>query len=346
MRLTAETVRLDLIHPFRIARSVSAHKENVLVSLSDGAESGVGEAAPSAYYGEDAASVHAALSRVPALLEDDPFQMEDLDRRLRTTLPADASARAAVDVALHDLIARRLGMPLYRLFGLNPAHTPVTSFTIGIDHPDRVRQKVQEAAGYPVLKVKLGTDRDLDTIRTIREVSDAALRVDANAGWSRERAAELIPRLADFGVELVEQPLPPDDREGLRWLRERSPLPIFVDESVRMAADVPGYAGCVDGINVKLMKCGGLREALRLIHVARAHGLRVMLGCMIETSVAITAAAHLSPLVDYADLDGHLLIANDPYRGVAVHAGRLVLSDRPGLGVTRKESEDPPCGLP
>lgn len=334
MNLTANTIRLNLVHPFRISRSVSAYKENILVTLDDGEHVGVGEAAPSAYYGEDAATVHASLARVRDWLDMDVFALDVWDRQLQTAFPTQGSVRAAVEMALHDLIGKKLGLPLYRLFGLDPSRLPVTSFTIGIDDLSKIREKVRAAAGFPVLKIKLGTDRDLDILAAIREETNATLRVDANAGWDREQALRMVALLPAYGVELIEQPLKRDDLEGLRQLKEQSPIPIFVDESVLMASDVAKIAGFVDGINIKLMKCGGLREALRLIHVARAHGLKIMLGCMIETSVAITAAAHLASLVDFTDLDGNLLISNDPYRGVTAHNGRLHLPDLPGIGVT------------
>ena len=333
MRLSAETVRLDLIHPFRIAREVSDHRQNVIVRVSDGESTGIGEAAPSPYYGENAGSVLRALEDVPGLLGADPFALEETMDRLASKLPRDPSARAAVDIALHDLAARRLGVPLYRWLGLDPAKTPVTSFTIGIDEPEAVRRKVREAAGYPALKVKLGSEKDLEIMRTIRDETDARIRIDANAGWTADQAVEMVERLAEFDVELVEQPLPPGSPGDWRRVREAASMPVFADESVLVSPDVPALSGLVDGVNVKLMKCGGIREALRLIHTARAHGMAVMIGCMIETSAAITAAAHLSPLADYADLDGNLLISNDPFAGATVRQGRLVLPEGPGTGV-------------
>ena len=335
MRFTAETIRLDLIHPFRIAREVSDHKQNVLVRISDGGLTGIGEAAPSRYYGEAAGSVLRALEEVPALLGG-PFELDATMDRLESRLPGDSSARAAVDIALHDLAAQRLGVPLYRWFGLDPAKTPVTSFTIGIDEPETVRRKVREAAGYPALKIKLGSEKDFEIMRVIRSETDARIRIDANAGWTADQAVEMVKRLSEFDVELVEQPLPPGSPEDWRRVREAAPMPIIADESVLTSTDVPAMAGLVDGVNIKLMKCGGVREALRLIHTARAHGMAVMIGCMIETSVAITAAAHLSPLADYADLDGNLLISNDPYIGVAVRRGRLILPEGPGVGIATR----------
>lgn len=333
MRFTAEPIDLDLIHAFQIARSSDTIKQNVIVSLTDSGFVGFGEAAPSLYYGESQSGVIEALRPVDGILSEDPVNMERLDRLIRAAVPNSASARAALDIALHDLVAQKLKIPLYRYFGLHPDDTPLTSFTIGIDSLETIRRKTQEASQYPILKVKLGAGNDLDIVRTIRQESDAVIRIDANAGWTVAQTTALIPKLADLGVELIEQPLPADDYEGLKRLRTDSPLPIIADESVKTAADVPRLAGCVDGINVKLMKTGGLREALRLIHCARAHDMQVMLGCMIETSVAVTAAAHLSPLADYADLDGNLLIANDPYSGVRVVGGKLVLPDSAGLGI-------------
>ncbi len=333
MRFSTETIRLNLIHPFRIAREVSDHKQNVLVRIADGEHTGIGEAAPSLYYGEDPGSVLRTLAEAPAILGGDPFELEATMDRLASRFPGDSSARAAVDMALHDLAARRLGVPLYRWLGLDPEKTPVTSFTIGIDEPETVRRKVREAAGYPALKIKLGSDHDLEIMRTIRSETDARIRIDANAGWTVDQAVEMVKRLSEFDVELVEQPLPPGSPEDWRRVREAAPMPIIADESVLTSADVPAMAGLVDGVNVKLMKCGGIREALRLIHTARAHGMQVMIGCMIESSVAITAAGHLSPLADYADLDGNLLVSNDPFSGATAHNGRLVLPEGPGIGV-------------
>ncbi|MCY3770535.1 MAG: dipeptide epimerase [Gemmatimonadetes bacterium] len=333
MRFSTETIRLDLIHPFRIAREVSAHKKNVLVRISGGGQTGIGEAAPSRFYGESAGSVLGALEEAPVLLGGDPFELEATMGRLVSRIPGNPAACAAVDIALHDLAAQRLDVPLYKWLGLDPGKTPVTSFTIGIDEPETVRRKVGEAAGYPALKVKLGSERDLDIMRAIRSETDARIRIDANAGWTVDQAVEMVKCLEEFDVELVEQPLPPGSPGDWRRVREAAPMPIIADESVLVSTDVPAMAGLVDGVNVKLMKCGGIREALRLIHTARAHGMRVMIGCMIETSVAITAAAHLSPLADYADLDGNLLISNDPFSGAAVCRGRLVLPERPGIGV-------------
>jgi L-alanine-DL-glutamate epimerase-like enolase superfamily enzyme len=239
-----------------------------------------------------------------------------------------------VDVALHDLMGKKLDVPLYRLFGLNPLLAPETSFTISIGSEEEVQAKARVAArNYPILKLKLDRMHNVDLVRAVRAVTDVRLVADANCDWTVAQALQLIPLLADLGLEWIEQPLPEEDLDGLRRIREASPLPIFADEPVRTARDIPRLATCVDGVNIKVMKAGGLREALRMIAVARAHDLQVMLGCMIETSVGITASAHLAPLVDWADLDGNLTVTNDPYVGVQVNQGRLVLPDLPGLGV-------------
>jgi L-alanine-DL-glutamate epimerase-like enolase superfamily enzyme len=243
-----------------------------------------------------------------------------------------------VDIALHDWVGKTLGAPLHRLWGLNPARTPVTSFTIGIDTPDIVRQKTREAAAYRILKVKLGRDTDRMMIEAIREVTDTPITVDANQGWrTRDEALRMIEWLATRGVLFIEQPMPKEQIDDTAWLRERSPLPLIADESAQRLGDVARLQGVFHGINIKLMKSTGLREAHRMIAVARALGLKVMLGCMTETSCAISAAAQLSPLVDWADLDGAVLITNDCFDGATIVDGKVTLSDRPGIGVVARE---------
>ncbi len=253
--------------------------------------------------------------------------------RLDKVIRLNPSAKAAVDMALYDLMGKVLGVPLYKLLGLNPKHTPHTSFTIGIDTPVEMAKKALIAKDYPILKIKVGTKHDLDIIKAIRDVTNAVIRVDANTGWTPKEAIKTINALAPYNIEFVEQPIVAHDLPGLKLIRDNVPIPIIADESCVTVEDIPRVAECVDGVNLKLMKCGGIRHALKMIHVARAHNLRVMIGCMIESSLAITAAAHLTPLVDYADLDGHLLISDDPYVGVTVEKGKLVLPDSAGLGV-------------
>jgi len=241
-----------------------------------------------------------------------------------------------VDMAVYDIMGKMLGVPVYKLLGATAKRTPHTSFTIGLDTPAQMAKKALLAKDYPILKIKVGTRHDLDIIKAIRDVTNAVLRVDANAGWTPKEAIKNIEALLPYNIEFVEQPVASHDLKGLKMVRENSPLPIIADESCVTVEDIPRVADCVDGINIKLMKCGGILPALKMIHVARAHHLRIMIGCMIESSLAITAAAHLTPLVDYADLDGHLLIDDDIYEGVKVENGKLLLPERPGLGVVEK----------
>lgn len=337
LKLAAEVITLTTRHPFVIARGGASDHRVVWVRLTDrdGLE-GWGEADPAAYLGETAETVLATLLRLEPHLPEDPFELESAEARFLQLVPGNGAARAALSAALHDLVGKRLGVPLYRLWGLDPRKAPCSSFTIGLDTPERMREKVAEAAPYPILKIKLGTDRDEEILRTIRDATDKPLRVDANAGWSREGALAMLPVLKEFGVELLEQPLPADDLEGLATVRHHATVPVVVDESCLVAADIPRVAEAADGINIKLAKCGSLREALRMIAAARAHGMLVMVGCMIETSLGITAAAHFTPLVDAADLDGAALTTNDPFVGAALDGGQIRLPSGPGLGVRRR----------
>jgi L-alanine-DL-glutamate epimerase-like enolase superfamily enzyme len=339
LKLHTSTINLKLTEPFRISRSVQYEAKRVVVSIEAAGQTGIGEAAPSSFYGETQETVLACLTAYADHLGDDPFALEDILTTLEKTIQRNAAARAAIDMALYDLVGKLLGVPVYKLLGLNPARTPRTSFTIGLDTPAEMARKASQAKDFPILKVKLGSRRDIDCLKAIRDVSNATIRVDANAGWTVKEALKLIEDLSPYQIEFVEQPLPPADLDGLRFIREHSAMPIFADESCVTIEDIPRVAGCVDGINIKLAKCGGIRPALKMIHTARAHHLQVMLGCMIESSLGITAAAQLSPLVDYADLDGHLLIDNDPYLGVRIEEGKLILPQEPGLGVRTKEQE-------
>jgi L-alanine-DL-glutamate epimerase-like enolase superfamily enzyme len=338
MKLSHDIVTVRTRHAFTISRGGASEWRVVTVRItdSDGCE-GWGEAAPSRFYGESADTVPIALAQfAPVLERADPWSLEVIEGELNRTLRWNAAAKSAVSAALHDLAAKRLGVPLYRMWGLDPARAPKSSFTIAIAGEEELRRKVREAEEYPILKVKLGTDRDEEIIRTIREEAPhKTLRVDANAAWSPKQALRMMDLLVELDVEFVEQPLPPHDLEGMRFVRERAPLPIIADESCLVSTDIPKLAGVVDGINIKLAKCGGLREALKMIATARAHGMLVMMGCMIETSLAITAAAHMAPLLDYADLDGAALLANDPYRGASIAGGTIAIPNSPGLGVVR-----------
>ncbi len=284
----------------------------MLVELRDGDLVGRGEAAPNVRYGESAETVTEALGKLAPVLEGDPRHFRVLSERIEEALPGNHAAKAALDIALHDLAGKRLGAPLYRLLGLDPARMPVTSFSIGIDDPESMARKVREAEPFPILKVKLGAQSVRELFGAVRSATPKPVRVDANEAWSPEEALKHIEWMATQGVELVEQPLPAADVEGAKWLRQRSPLPLVADEALMMASDVPKLAEGYHGINVKLQKCGGIREALRIIETARACGLKIMLGCMVETSLGIAAAAHLGPLVDWLDLDGNLLISGGP----------------------------------
>ena len=330
MHLRLNGIELHLRHTFRLARGDSDTRRVLIVEIEHDGLIGRGEAAPIARYGQNAESAARAAEAMVARIGD-PLAFESAAARIAVV--GEPAAEAAVDMALRDLAGKNLGAPLYRMMGIDTSTMPVTSFTIGMDTPEIVEQKVREAQGYKVLKVKLGSPDDRRLLETVRKVTDCPLRVDANEGWTLEDALERLEWLQDLGVEFVEQPLPAGQLAEMRELKKRSPLPLMADESVGRAEDIPRLAEAFDGINIKLMKCGGLGEALRMIHVARAHGLKIMLGCMVETSMAITAAAHIAPLVDYVDLDGNLLITNDPFVGAEVKEGRLVLPSEPGLGV-------------
>lgn len=339
-----ERLTLDLDDPFTIARGTQATAENVVVRITDDeGTTGIGAAAPSAHYGETADTVAAVLPDLLAVVEDagDPHSLDRIERRLRETVRANPAARCAISIALHDLVGKRLDLPLYRYWGLDADETVSTSYTIGLDSIERMAEKTATAvdAGHSILKVKLGTERDREIMAAVRDAaSDARIRVDANEAWTPPEAVDMIETLAAFDVEFVEQPVPVDSSDGLRYVHERSALPIAADESCVTLADVPRIADRADIANIKLMKCGGLREAKRMIHAARAHGLEVMLGCMIESNAAIAAGCHLAPLLDYADLDGSLLLADDPYAGVAMADGEvdLVGGDRPGTGARER----------
>jgi L-alanine-DL-glutamate epimerase-like enolase superfamily enzyme len=335
--MDVEVLELRTKHPFVIARGGQSDHRTVWVRLTDeeGLE-GWGEAAPSKFYGETADSVLAALRLYGTMLPDDPFKVDAAERGWEARLRGNAAARAALSSALHDLIGKRLDVPVYRLWGLDPCAAPQSTFTIGLDAPERIKAKVREAEEFPILKVKLGTDRDLEILRAIRDATDKELRVDANCGWTVKRALRMLPILDEFGVTILEQPLPPQDHDGLAVVTAQADIPVIADESCLTAVDIPPLVGKVDGINIKLAKCGGLPEALRMIAVARAHGLMVMVGCMIESSLGITAAAHVTPLVDIVDLDGAALLADDPFVGARIDGGQVRLPPEPGLGVRRR----------
>jgi len=337
LRMDIELLQLRTKHPFIIARGGQSDYRTVWVRLTDAdGHEGWGEAAPTRFYGETAESAVAALNFYGSALPDDPLDLEQAERRWETMLRGNAAARAALSSALHDLAGKRLGVPVYRMWGLDRCNAPQSTFTIGLDTPERIRAKVLEAEQYPVLKVKLGTDRDIEILRAIRDSTSKEVRVDANCGWTVKRTIRMLPVLKEFGVTVLEQPLRPEDLDGLAAITAQSDIPVIADESCVTSLDIPPLVGKVDGINIKLAKCGSLREAIRMIAIARAHGMMVMVGCMIESSLGITAAAHFTPLVDIVDLDGAALLANDPFVGAHIDGGQVTLPSGPGLGVRRR----------
>src|SRR5512140_249851 len=326
---------LQLRRTFTLASGSRTSTPTMLVELEQDGITGYGEASMPPYLGETQATAEAFLSRLD-VTDADPFGLERLLGDIDQLAPGNHATKAAVDIALHDWLGKRMGFPWHRIWGLDPGDAPLSSMTIGIDSAENLRARVKEAEGFPILKIKLGTERDREIVRTIREVTDVPLRVDVNQGWKdREEALRMVEWLAANRVELVEQPLAKDRVDDHAWLTERSPIPIIADESVVRLGDITKAHGAFAGINVKLMKCTGMREAQKMILLAHGLGMKVMLGCMTETSCAISAAAQLSPMADWIDLDGALLIANDPFRGVVVRKGRIVLPERAGIGTER-----------
>ena len=339
MKLTWHRRSLKLSHPFKIARRLdsSTDKEVLLIQIEHEGQVGWGEAAPISYYHQTLDSAEAALEKATPLLGSDPFGFEAIHEQLWDHISDQSATIAAIDGALHDLCGKLLKIPVWRWLGVNRKKLPITSFTIGIDDLDVMAQKVREAAQYPILKVKIGTAKDGDILTTIRrEAPDKILRVDANCGWTSENVLAQCRQVAKFKVELIEQPTPAGEHSALPAVRAEHIAPLIADESCVSVGDVLKCAGAFDGVNIKLSKCGGIRPALQMIHTARSAGLKIMLGCMVETSVGIAAAAQVAPLVDYVDLDGHLLLADDPFEGIGGAGGRLTLNDRPGLGVVER----------
>jgi L-alanine-DL-glutamate epimerase-like enolase superfamily enzyme len=327
---------LELKHTFTLATSSRTTTPVMMVEVERDGIIGYGEASMPPYLGESHETAHAFLSRVDLTKYENLFLLEEILKDVDGIAPGNRAAKAAVDIALHDWLGKKMGYPWYQIWGLDPSKTPLTTFTIGIDTKEVVRKKVEEAGMFKVLKVKLGRDNDKEMITTIREVTDLPLRADANQGWKdKHHALEMIEWLATKNVEFVEQPMPKEMVEEHAWLKERSPLPIIADEAVARLSDVRAAYGAYDGINIKLMKCTGMSEAYKMILLARGFGMKVMLGCMTETTCAISAATQLSPLVDYADLDGAALIKNDLFRGATIVDGRMVMPKGPGIGVTK-----------
>lgn len=334
IRLSFKPYELQLRHAFTLATSSRTTTPVMITKLEYDGYTGYGEASMPPYLGESHKTAGEFLSNLDLSSFNDPFLIEDILGYVDSIAPANYAAKASVDIALHDLVGRILNIPLYKLWGLDPVKTPNTSFTIGIDKPEVVRQKVSEASKFKILKVKLGGGNDKEMINTVREMTDVPLCVDVNQGWKdRKEALDMVFWLKEKGVVFIEQPFKKDDRENSAWLTTNSPLPVIADEAVQRLNDLTELKGVFSGVNIKLMKCTGLREAWKMITFARAAGMTVMLGCMTETSCGVSAAAQLSPLVDFADLDGNLLISNDIFEGVKVVNGKITLPDMPGIGV-------------
>lgn len=330
-----EIKRLKLRHTWTTTMSSSEYRDTFHLKFTSGGIVGHGEGAPIVRYNESAETALKAVESVRALLASaDPMQFTKIAGQVFNRIPGEHAAKSAIDIAIMDWVGQRLGVPLYKYFGLDANDAPITTFSIGIDTPEITKQKVREAEPYPILKVKVGLDKDESTMEAIRSVTKKPLRLDANEGFkSKEEAVRKINWLESLGAEFIEQPLPAAMIEESKWVRGRVHIPILADESCLHPEDLPKIAGAFDGVVIKLDKTGGMLHALQMIHAAKALGLKTMLGCMVSSSVTITAAAHLSPMVDYADLDGNLLIANDPFRGVRVEKGKLILPDHPGLGL-------------
>ena len=334
MKLSFEPYELKLRHSFNLAKYSRTTTPDVQVKLELDGIVGYGEASMPPYLGESVDSVTSFLSKLDLSQFSDPFRIEDIHEYMESVAPDNRAAKASVDIALHDLLGKIMGQPWYKIWGLNPENAPDTSFTIGIDKADVVRKKVDEAAPYNVLKVKMGLDNDKELVEIIREKTDRPICVDANQGWdNKEKALEMCYWLAERNCLFVEQPMPKEKIDETAWLRERSPLPIIADEFLQRLPDVRRASQAYDGINIKLMKSTGMHEAYKMAVLAKALGMKVMLGCMTETSCAVTAAAQLSPMVDWADLDGNLLIANDKFDGIKIVEGKVTIPDRPGIGI-------------
>ena len=336
LKLRFKPYTLKLKHVFTLSNSSRTTTPIVLTEIEYDGEIGYGEASMPPYLGESHETVLKFLSKIDLTKFDDPFEMENILHYVDEIEPGNKAAKASVDIALHDLVGKILKQPWYRIWGFDPSKTPNTSFTIGIDTPEIIRQKVKEADPYKILKVKLGRDTDKMMIETIRQITDKPICVDVNQGWKdREFALDMAHWLHEKGVVFIEQAMPKEQVDDNAWLTERSPVPTMADEAVQRLEDVMNAYKVYSGINIKLMKSTGMREAHKMLILAKTLKMKVMIGCMTETSCAISAAAQLSPMADWADLDGALLISNDVYKGMEVRNGQVTLSPLPGIGIRK-----------
>jgi len=332
MKINTEEYQIHLVNTFRTTHGARDVMDVLIVNIDEG----IGEASPVHYYGEDLFTVKNFIEKASRQIDADSFQLEKLSSDLEKVGAFNYSAKAAIDMAMHDLVGKKLGVPLYKYLGITPRTDLATSFTISISDPDTMKKQTEKNKGYHIYKVKVGVPGDIEMIEAVRDATRARIRVDANEGWTVKEAFPKIKELERLDIEFIEQPLHRDDFDGFKLLRAKTDLPIIVDEGVFRSGDIPKYVGLADGINIKLSKSGGIREAMKMISIARAHKMKVMIGCMVETSVGITAAAQVASLVDYADLDGNILISDDPFKGVEIENGYLKLPDGPGLGVVRR----------
>jgi L-alanine-DL-glutamate epimerase-like enolase superfamily enzyme len=338
LALRFKPYELHLKHVFTIAEGSRSTTPVMLTELEFDNIVGYGEASMPPYLGESHETAAIFLKKIDLTQFKSPFLMEDILNYVDQLAPGNYAAKASVDIALHDLTGKLMKQPWHKIWGLNPEKTPDTSFTIGMDKPEIVRVKVQEAAPYKILKVKLGKGNDKEMIESVRKETDKPICVDINQGWTdRQMALDMAHWLKDKGVVFIEQPMSKTSTDDTAWLTQNSPLPIIADEAFQTIRDFKRVQGVYSGINIKLMKCGGLRSAFVMIKMARALDMKVMIGCMTETSCAVTAAAQLSPLVDWADLDGNLLIDNDVFEGVTVNDGKLILPERDGIGIVKSK---------
>jgi L-Ala-D/L-Glu epimerase len=330
MRIRTSRLDLQLSRPFTITRGTVTAASTALVEVDANGLVGLGEAAPISRYGVSVEGVLRFFETYHPVC-DDPFRIEDLLQNVPE------AARCGLDIALYDLVGQNVGLPLWRLFGLDSSKAGTTSVTLGIE--PTIETTVERATAlrdFPAIKVKLGTGKEMETLEAVRSVYSGAIRIDANEGWDAEQSVTLLRDMQRFELELCEQPIPAGQPEQLRYIREHVSIPIITDEDSLVASDLPRLYGCVDGVNLKLAKAGGIRGGLAFIHTARAMGMKVMIGCMVESSILATAAAHLAPLVDWLDIDGPLFLQRDPYEGVRYHNGKIELSTEPGLGVRKR----------
>lgn len=333
MILNYSTEEIKLVNPLHTSYGIVTGAENAFVTIKYDNLCGYGEAVPISRYVENIDKVLICLKDFSMHIGDDPWAIEKISQEFDNLEIKSPATKSAINMALYDLVGKSIQLPLYKMLGLSALDTPYTSYTIGVDNTENVVKKVLDAKNFPIIKLKIGKKSDIDVIKAIREVSDVTIRVDANGSWTPEQAIEMIDLLSEYNIQFVEQPVAAHDFEGLKFVHEHSPLPIMADESCLSLKDIPRLSECVDGINIKLAKCGGISEALKMIYMAKAYGLKVMIGCILESSLAVTAAAQLTPLVDYADLDPILFIKHDPYDGMHIENGKIILPDRPGLGV-------------